>query len=321
MIEETDRYARDRARLNWSGMRLKRIVAAAGAAAAVLSGITLGTGSAAADPGCPSLYVVAVPGTWETGDHRPSQMVGHGMLAGVTNNLPSSTDVDYVDYAATAFPWEGDVYGESKKQAIDNGRGLIGAMAARCPATHYAIVGYSQGADAAGDLAAEIGTGLGVVPPDRVDGVGLISDPRRSPTDIQVGPPVGGSGAGGMRVGGFGFLSDRVRTICAQGDLYCSTDDQDYVTRFAGFLARRRARNVANLWRYQLEAGSIIGDLMSHGGIPTLQSQLTDDANKDRVKQLEQFYGSGAHTSYGFYNVGGGETAVQWMHHWIAGMS
>ncbi|MGY2062414.1 cutinase family protein, partial [Nocardia gipuzkoensis] len=204
----------------------------------------------------------------------------------------------------TAFPWEGDVYGASKKQAIDNARGLLSGMVGRCAATHYAIVGYSQGADAAGDLAAEIGTGLGVVPPDRMAGVGLISDPRRSPLDVQVGPVVGGAGAGGPRPGGFGFISDRVRTICAAGDLYCSTEDQDYVTRFAGFLAQASGATAANLWRYQLEAGSIIGDLMSHGGIPTLQSQLTDDANQQRVKQLEQFYGSGAHTSYGNYGVG-----------------
>jgi hypothetical protein len=307
-------------------MRLKKFVAAAGAAAAVLSGIVasgvaLGTGSATADPGCPSLYVVAIPGTWETGDHKAEDMRGHGMLAGVTRGLPGNTDVDYVSYAATAFPWEGDVYGQSKKQAVDNARGLIGAMAARCGGTRYALVGYSQGADAAGDLAAELGTGFGLVSPDKIAAVGLISDPRRSPTDIQIGPPVGGAGASGPRLGGFGFISDRVRTICAEGDLYCSTDDQDYLTRFAGFLAQASGSNPANMWRYQLEAGSIIGDLMSHGGIPTLQSQLTDDANKQRVQQLEDFYGSGTHTSYGMYSVGDGQTAISWMHDWIAGMA
>ena len=306
-------------------MRLKKVVAAAGAAVAVLagavSGTAFGSGTAAAAPGCPSLYVVAVPGTWETGDHRHEDMSGPGMLAGVTRGLPSSAEVDYVGYSATAFPWEGDVYGASKKEATDNTRGLIQAMAARCAGTHYALVGYSQGADAAGDVAAEIGTGLGVVPPDRLVGVGLISDPRRSPTDVQVGPVVGGAGAGGPRVGGFGFVSDRVRTICAAGDLYCSTEDTDYVTRFAGFLAQASGASAANLWRYQLEASSLIGDLMSHGGIPTLQSQLTEGANQQRVQQLESFYGSGTHTSYGNYGVGGGQTAISWMHNWIAGMA
>lgn len=307
-------------------MGLKKFVAATAAAAAMLSGVflsgaTVGTGSASADPGCPGVYVVAIPGTWETGQHRPEDMNGPGMLSGVTRGLPGSERVDYVPYAATAFPWEGDVYGQSKKQAVDNARGMISAMIGRCAATRVAVVGYSQGADAAGDLAAEIGTGLSVISPTRIAGVGLISDPRRSPTDVQVGPAVGGAGAAGPRPGGFGFVSDRVRTICAAGDLYCSTDDQDYVTRFAGFLASTSDTNPANMWRYQLEAGSILGDLMSHGGIGALQSELTEGANKQRVKQLESFYGSGTHTSYGAYGVGGGQTAVTWMHGWIAGMA
>lgn len=71
----------------------------------MVSGAALGTGSAAADPGCPSLYVVAIPGTWETGEHKPDDMTGPGMLAGVTRGLPSNTEVDYVSYSATAFPW------------------------------------------------------------------------------------------------------------------------------------------------------------------------------------------------------------------------
>jgi hypothetical protein len=243
------------------------------------------------------------------------------MLAGVTGDMPSGTRVDYVSYPATAFPWEGDIYGKSKQIAVNHAQGMIGAMAARCPATKIAIVGYSQGADAAGDVAANIGTGIGVVPPSRIAGVGLISDPRRSPTDVQVGPIAGGAGASGPRPGGFGFLSSRVRTICDPKDLYCSTMSNDYVTRFAGFLAEASDPNPANTWRYQLEAGSIIGDLMAGGGIPILQSQLSEGANKQRVQQLERFYGSGAHTSYGTYRVGGGETALSWMHDWIAGMA
>ncbi|WP_297611016.1 cutinase family protein [Nocardia sp.] len=295
-------------------MRLKRIVAAAGAAASVLmSGIVLGSGPVTADPGCPVMYTVAIPGTWETGHDKTPQP---GMLSGVTNGLPG--DVDYVTYAATAFPWEGDVYGASKKEATDNARGLVQAMGARCPGTKISIAGYSQGADAAGDLASEIGSGLGVVPPDRIAAVALISDPRRSVTDAQVGPIAPGAGAGGARVGGFGFISDRVRTVCALGDLYCSTEQDDFISRFAGFLAQTSDPNPANIWRYQLEVGSIINDLMAQGGIPTLQAQLSEGANEDRAAQFEQFFKTGKHTSYGFYQVGGGQTAITWMHNWLA---
>ncbi|MGW5308293.1 cutinase family protein [Nocardia thailandica] len=300
-------------------MRLKKIVAGLGASAAMVSGLMVGgTATATAAPGgCPSLYVVAIPGTWETGHDKTP---GPGMLSGVTNGLGSRTEVDYVTYAATAFPWEGDVYGNSKKEAVNTARGLIAAKAAACGATQIALVGYSQGADAAGDLAAEIGTGLSVITPDRVAGVGLISDPRRSPTDIQVGPIAPGAGAGGARPGGFGWISDRVRTICAVDDLYCATATDDFVTRFAGFLAQSSDANPANMWRYQIEAGAIISDLMAHGGMPTLQSQLSDAANQQRAKDLERFYRSQAHTLYGSYGVGGGQTAISWMHNWIDGM-
>ncbi|WP_167837761.1 cutinase family protein [Nocardia altamirensis] len=299
-------------------MQLKKVVAALGASATVLSGLVFGTGSVSAAPGCPSLYVVAIPGTWETGKDKKPQP---GMLAGVTRNLPRSTEVDYVTYAATAFPWEGEVYGKSKKEAVDNARGLISDMAQECGATKIALVGYSQGADAAGDLAAEIGSGQSVVAPDRIAGVGLISDPRRSPTDTQVGVPAPGAGAGGARVGGFGWISDRTRSICALDDLYCATAPDDFVTRFAGFLAQASDANPANMWRYQIEAGNIMNDLFASGGVPTLQSQLTESANEQRAKDLERFYKSQAHTLYGSYPVGGGQTAISWMHNWIAGMA
>ncbi|MGW6730643.1 cutinase family protein [Nocardia sp. NPDC055029] len=296
-------------------MQLKKVVAALGAAAAMTTGIMAGSTSAAAAPGCPSLYVVAIPGTWETGHDKAP---GPGMLAGVTKGLPRNTDVDYVTYAATAFPWEGDVYGQSKKQAVDTARGLITAKLAACGDTDIALVGYSQGADAAGDLAAEIGTGVSKIAPGKVKAVGLISDPRRSPTDVQVGPIAQGAGAGGARPGGFGWISDRVRTICAVDDLYCATATDDFITRFAGFLAQSSDANPANLWRYQIEAGAIMNDLMAHGGVPTLQAQLSDTANQQRAKDLERFYRSQAHTLYGSYSVGGGQTAITWMHNWIA---
>lgn len=303
--------------VNWSSMRLKNIVAAAGAAASVLmSGIVLGSGPVTADPGagCPSLYTVAIPGTWETGHDKDPKP---GMLAAVTNGLPG--EVDYVTYAATAFPWEGEIYAASKKEATDNARGLVKDMASRCPGTKIAITGYSQGADAAGDLAAEIGAGNSVVPPDRIAAVALISDPRRSPTDAQVGPFAPGAGAGGARPGGFGWISDRVRTVCAVGDLYCSTESTDFVSRFAGFLAQSTNPNNFNPWQTQLQLGSIISDLMAQGGLPTLQAQLSDGANEDRAAQFEQFFKTGTHTSYGSYSVGGGQTALTWMHGWIAG--
>lgn len=301
-------------------MRSKRIVAAVGAAATVLAGLagvsaTAGSGVAGAAPACPKMYVVAIPGTWETNDkagsHRP------GMLGGVTRGLPSDIQVDYVSYTATAYPWEGKVYGKSRAEAIDKARGLLGAKAARCADTKLGIVGYSQGADAAGDLAAEIGRGTGVVPPNRIAAVGLLSDPKRSPTDAQIGPRAAGAGAEGARPGGFGFVSPVTRTVCAVSDLYCATAQDDFASRFAGFFTQISDLNFANLGSYTQQFGSIMGDLMNGGGVGMLQSQFTDAANARRARQLQHFYNSGIHNDYGFYSVGGGVTATQWMHNYL----
>lgn len=241
------------------------------------------------------------------------------MLAQVTSGLPAGARVDYVQYPATAFPWEGDMYAASRARAVDNARGLIAATAAHCPLTNFALVGYSQGADAAGDLAAEIGTGIGVIGPHRLVAVGLLSDPRRSEADALVGPPVPGNGAGGPRVGGFGLVSPSVRTICAIGDLYCSTPQEDYVTRLAGFLAISAGSTPEELENFRDEANLLYNDIMDGGGLPTLQLQITPEANGQRESQIRRFYESQIHQDYSNYVVDErGTTATRWLRNWLA---
>ncbi|QBJ96557.1 cutinase family protein [Rhodococcus sp. ABRD24] len=296
-------------------MRVKKLFVALGACVVAVVGSVVSVGSAQAAPVCPNLHVVAIPGTWET---SPDSKPRPGMLSAVTDALPSSVGVDYVTYAATAFPWESEVYAASKRQAVDNARAIIGDIAKRCGNTNFGIIGYSQGADAAGDLAAEIGTGLGIVPPSRIAAVGLLSDPRRSETDALVGPRVVGNGAGGPRIGGFGWVSEQTRTFCVVGDLYCSTPKDDFVTRMAGFLAQVSDPVAPMMGRYTQEALAIFDDLMAAGGIATLQAQLTDQANEQRFEQLERFYDSQVHHDYRGYVVdGSGATATSWLANWL----
>ncbi|CCQ14213.1 putative uncharacterized protein [Rhodococcus sp. AW25M09] len=298
-------------------MSVKKFCAGIGVVATVVSGAIVGAASpAVADPGdCPSMYVVAIPGTWETSSGAAPKP---GMLTDVTDRLGGDIRTDYVSYPATAFPWEGEVYGQSRAAAVTNAGGMLRAMADRCGATKLGIIGYSQGADAAGDLAASIGTGVGVVPADRIAAVGLISDPKRSDTDALVGPAVVGTGVGGPRVGGFGYVSPVVRTFCAVGDLYCSTPKDDYVARVAGFLAvsSNPAPDVAD--QYSQEAQSLIADLAAAGGLPVLQGQLTDQANEQRTREIEAFYRSGVHQEYQSYDVENGESATRWLSRYIA---
>lgn len=286
------------------------LAAAVAISAGALSGAT--AAPATADPaGCPGLYVVAVPGTWETSREDPRQ----GMLSLATDGLPDNVRTDYVNYPATALPWEGDIYGRSKSEAFTAARGLVANMALRCGATRFALIGYSQGADAIGDLAAEIGTGLGVVPADRVAAVGLVADPRRSPFDALVGPPVPGAGAGGPRPTGFGWLSPRVRTFCAVGDIYCSTTADDFALRIAGFFAQISAPDPAQLGRYQSQFQSILDDVMRSGGWGVLQLQLSDPASEAR---LREFFESEVHQSYPHYVVDdSGLTTMAWLHRWL----
>ncbi|WP_067464493.1 cutinase family protein [Nocardia amamiensis] len=259
---------------------------------------------------CPDMYVVAIPGTWETSNSDP----GRGMLAMTLDDLPGDVQVDYVHYAATAFPWEGEVYGRSKHEAIDKARGFVSAMAQSCEATRIALLGYSQGADAAGDLAAEIGTGLGVVPAHRVVLVGLIADPRRSPSDNLIGPPVPGAGAGGPRLGGFGWLTPRTYTFCVPGDLYCAMPDGDFAGRIAGFFVQISNPDPAKIDSYQQQANDLIGDALAAGGLGLLSDQLNASAYEERKRQVDDFLKSGAHQSYPLYTVGpGGATSLTWL--------
>lgn len=300
-------------------MGTRRAWSAAVTVVAACAAVLVGMPAAQANPpGCPKLNVVAVPGTWETSS-TPDPQRGNGMLAEVTTGLPAGTRVDYVAYPATAFPWEGDVYAASRNRAVDNARGIIADTAARCPLTNFALVGYSQGADAAGDLAAEIGTGLDVIGPHRLVAVGLLSDPRRGELDPLVGPAVIGTGAGGARAGGFGLVSPNVRTICAVGDLYCSTPPEDYVTRLAGFLAISAGSPMEQIENYRDEATLLYNDIMEAGGISMLQLQLSPEANERRETQLRSFYASQIHQDYSNYVVDErGTTATRWLRDWIA---
>ncbi|MEU0544235.1 cutinase family protein [Nocardia sp. NPDC005978] len=294
--------------------------AASGAIATVLATAAGILGAAGATPAyaspadCPNVNVVAVPGTWETSRDDP----GQGMLAGVTRGLPGTVRTDYVNYAATALPWEGEVYGRSKLEAVTNARAMIVRMAARCATTKFALIGYSQGADAAGDLAAEIGTGLSVIPPEKVVAVGLLSDPRRSPTDVLVGPPVPGAGAGGARVGGFGWLTPKVRTFCAEGDLYCSVPNDDLAGRFAGFMTQLSAPDPLQFPNYALTFNSILGEALLPGGNAILSAPAENPAGEQWMRQVQDFLESGVHQSYPRYVVDeSGSTATAWLRDWI----
>ncbi|MBY4212621.1 cutinase family protein [Rhodococcus fascians] len=173
---------------------------------------------------CAKYVAVMTPGTWET-TAAANPTVPVGMLKTVGEALKAKygnqIDVLYPAYSASAFD-QGRTYADSKKTGIDS---INNILTSACSTAKFLLAGYSQGADAAGDVSAAIGNGNGVIPAARVLGVGLVADPHQGTAGgTLVGPKVDGHGIGGVRPQGFGSLAPLVRQLCAPTDLYCSTN-------------------------------------------------------------------------------------------------
>ncbi len=161
-------------------------------ALAALVTATVATGTAAvtvpamahADPArCASTFNLFIPGTWETNEHAdPSVAVG--ILKPIADTITAThgdrAEVYTLPYMARAFD-NGKTYADSKSDARTKAANVLTDVASKCTRTKFTITGYSQGADAAGDLASDIGNGKGPIRPDRVLAVGLLADPGSAP--------------------------------------------------------------------------------------------------------------------------------------------
>nr|WP_172687836.1 cutinase family protein [Prescottella equi]ARX60092.1 putative secreted cutinase [Prescottella equi] len=181
----------------------------------------------AAPTSCAATFNLFIPGTWETSeDADPSQPVG--MLKPVADGLKAehgrAAEVYTLPYMARAFD-NGHTYADSKADALERAEQVLSKVANSCPSMKFTINGYSQGADAAGDLASAIGNGKGPVEGSRVLAVGLLADPGAGTKGAAtVGPRTSGTGIADPRPQGMGKLSGRVASICDPGDLYCSIE-------------------------------------------------------------------------------------------------
>ncbi|MCB0924466.1 MAG: cutinase family protein [Mycobacterium sp.] len=215
------------------------------------------------DASCPDVSMIAIPGTWEsspTDDPLNPGQFPIALLLNVTRPIsaefgPDRLQVYTVPYTAQFHnPLSADEQMSYNDSRAEGTRAAVRAMTEmndRCPLTSYVLIGFSQGAVIAGDLASDIGNGRGPVDEDLVLGVTLIADGRRQPgVGQEVGPNPPGQGAeitlhevptlsvlgltmSGERPGGFGALNNRTYQICAAGDLICA--------------APQSAFNIANL--------------------------------------------------------------------------
>ncbi|WP_313673439.1 cutinase family protein [Mycolicibacterium sp.] len=218
---------------------------------------------ASQDASCPDVQMVVIPGTWEsspTDDPLNPGQFPIALLLNVSRPIQQQFGAERVQVYTVPYtaqfrnPLSADKqmsYNDSRTEGTQATVRAMTEMNNRCPLTSYVVVGFSQGAVIAGDLASDIGNGRGPVDEDLVLGVTLIADGRRQPGVGQdVGPAAPGQGAevtlkelpalstlgltmSGERPGGFGALNNRTNQICAPGDLICS--------------APRSAFNIGNL--------------------------------------------------------------------------
>lgn len=179
---------------------------------------TMTAGVAAAEPTpdrtgsqCPRWTALLAPGTYETTSTAGQATTGILTQLGESLTTRYGSDIEVRTLAPSAGA--GSV----------SGADLTAAVKGLCSDTRVVLAGYGQGAEVAGDLATTLGNRGGPIPASRVVAVALVSDPRRDPATTQLGTPVSGQGVTGPRAQGFGELTDRVRTLCLDGDSYCST--------------------------------------------------------------------------------------------------
>jgi hypothetical protein len=213
---------------------------------------------------CPDLHVVVVPGTLDSSASRdPHQQ--SGVLAPTIEEAsrgvpPDELQTTYVPYPADfGYTSGGTTYVQSAARGVEATNAQIRQISAQCgPDTDIAIVGYSQGADVANRVAVQIGENKGPVPPSRIRGVYLISDPNRTagtglvPGAPGLRAPLNGartvSGATEVAVGGgissetsssFGALTGRVVSLCTTGDFACSIPENAQIVRTGANIAEQ----------------------------------------------------------------------------------
>jgi phospholipase A/thioesterase len=210
------------------------------------------------DASCPDVSMISIPGTWESSPQldpfNPTQFP-IALLLNVTNPIRQQVGSDRLEIFTVPYtaqfhnPLSADKQMSYNDSRAEGTRAAVKAMTDmnnRCPLTSYVLIGFSQGAVIAGDMASDIGNGRGPVDEDLVLGVTLIADGRRQDNVGQdIGPNPDGQGAEitlqevptlsalgltmtGPRPGGFGMLNDRTNEICAAGDLICAAPESAF---------------------------------------------------------------------------------------------
>lgn len=201
---------------------------------------------------CPGVEVIAAPGSWESAanddpinPHANPKSFMLSITKPLQEQFPEGVEVWTLPYTAqfrNVNALGEKSYDGSRQEGTDKVNQRLASLHKDCPATEFVLTGFSQGAVLLGDIASNIGLGHGAVPAEKIRGVALVADGRRTAESGQVvGNPVAGVGAEvalqplnaavqliipgatmrGPRQGGFGTLNDRTFQICAPDDHIC----------------------------------------------------------------------------------------------------
>ena len=240
---------------------IRRALARASVLLPVIAGVVVAQApSAAADEpqgtafgrGCGWVTVLAVPGSYETSE-KAGFHHAVAMLENVTGPAENeSVRVHYLGYPAQIVQVTGSglnltltpVYDQSRSDGYHAAWSTLDYYAHQCPGTQFVLMGYSQGAHIAGDLAATIGKESSPVSPDRVRAVELLADPARSADHTPlVGMAAGQVGdLGGITPvdrGDFGALDAKVTEYCNPADGLCNANPETLGSLAAALLAGR----------------------------------------------------------------------------------
>lgn len=214
----------------------------------------------------PTLLVVG--GTWETNPW--------GQCTKIVTNLDTRWKPIWVPYPAKYAGTK--TYVESYTQGKRNLRDQINRM--REP---YCILGYSQGAKIAGDVAASLAYDSNLLR------VYLIADPERHIDDMLIGPAVPGEGVAGPR-----RVGPKCRQFAQPGDIVCSNENPVF-KNMAGSTAMFCIQHPFAWMR-----------IAAQNKVPGL-------LNKHTVEQIKKFLSSQVHVSYNEYEVADGVTVPDWI--------
>lgn len=312
------------------------------ASAAMASVVTLGTvpfvmaPAANAQGQCTPIHVVTTLGTggsWSDKSTDPVEGVapnynitqelkdqfGANQVSGWNTNYPASVGAVSMFWGLLGMPGgkEQVSFGKSIQAGVQKTDAHISQYKSACPNSKFVIIGYSQGASVAGDVARDISAGkVAGVSPDDVTNVLLIADPGRSsnsayesytgtPSKLYGSIPPGVMGKNfeiispgsdaradrigwtGERPGRFEGMYGKVLSLCAEDDLACSAPPNSFLRSLADY-----AMVETQIARFDSSLGDRIQAAVNHftnnGGIqaaqamdiPKIQQLLAESAVK-----------------------------------------